>query len=246
MKPIQELTLFDSSREIEDITAFIKPHDSITATIPLGGMLIDDKLLIKETASNQLIAQAANIGNYCSGSESIPIFLRLKKKEAIIVGRLMKLVVKEDEIHLQDFRMLKQGWKNRSEERVQPKHPVYFTFKNDGHEFRASLNDISVKGLCMIANIGADEVPEALANLDLTLLLSLESFIDEFHVKGIIKNYRYLTDSLIRIGVETFPSRSDFRCLSNYIRQRRSEIMEEVFSNFRELLSYRQVSDLRF
>jgi hypothetical protein len=52
----------------------------------------------------------------------------------------------------------------------------------------------------------------------------LKPYLEEFRVRGIVKDMRYLTESLTRIGLEIFPKRSDFRRLADYIHVRRQEI----------------------
>lgn len=246
MKPIQEITLFESARLMDDVTTLIHSGDQIEVSIPQGGMMVDDRLMIKAAVKDLLIARTINIGNYCLGRESIPVFLRLRNGGTIIVSRLVKLFIKEDEVHLRDFRLLKQEWKERSEQRVQPKAPVYFTFTRGGQEIRASLHDISSKGMCIIANVPIQNIPEDISSSDVNLSISMQPFLEEFEVRGIVKNVRSLTDSLTRIGLEIFPTRSDFVQLGKYIHARREEIMEDIYCNFRELLNFRQVPDLRF
>lgn len=246
MKPIQEITLFESAKEVEDISKLIHPEDNVEVTIPLSGMLVNDQLMVKNASTGQIIARAGNIGNFCSGSETIPVFLRLQDEQTIIVSRTIKILVHDDEVHLSDFHILKQEWRERSEQRVQPKFPVYFSFTSDGKEIRASLHDISVKGMCLIANMQMDEIPATITNSDLDLTINVKPFLEEFRVRGIVKDMRYLTDSLTRIGLEIFPTRSEFKRLADYIHVRHQEIMEEVFANFRAMLNYRQVADLRF
>lgn len=246
MKPIQEITLFESAKEVEDITSLVCPEDIIEVTIPMSGMLVNDHLAVKETSSSQIVARAGNIGNFCSGSETIPVFLRMHEGQTIIVSRTVKILVHDDEVHLSDFHILKQEWRERSEQRVQPKFPVYFSFTSDGKEIRASLHDISIKGMCLIANIELDEIPAAITNSDLDLMVNVKPYLEEFRVRGIVKDMRYLTESLTRIGLEIFPTRSDFRRLADYIQVRHQEITEEVFANFRAMLNYRQAADLRF
>ncbi len=246
MKPFQEITLFDSAKAVEDITTLIHPEDNLGVTIPMSGMLVDDQLVIKDTSSHQVIAKASNIGNFCSGSETIPVFLRLHDEQTIVVSRTVKILIHDDEVHLSDFHILKQEWRERSEQRVQPKFPVYFSFTSNGMEIRASLHDISIKGMCLIANIEKDAIPATITNSDLDLMINVKPYLEEFRVRGIVKDMRSLTESLTRIGLEIFPTRSDFRRLANYIQVRRQEIMEEVFANFRAMLNYRQAADLRF
>jgi hypothetical protein len=246
MKPIQEITLFESATEVEDISTLIRSEDSIEVTIPMSGMLVNDRIKVTDTSSNQVIARAGNIGNFCSGSETIPVFLRLHDEQTIVVSRTVKILIHNDEVHLSDFHVLKQEWRERSEQRVQPKFPVYFSFTSDGIDIRASLHDISVKGMCVIANVQMDEIPETITNSDLDLTINVKPYLEEFLVRGIVKDMRYLTESLTRIGLEIFPTRSDFRRLADYIHVRRQEISEEVFANFRAMLNYRQAADLRF
>lgn len=246
MKPIQEITLFESATEVEDISTLIRSEDSIEVTIPMSGMLVNDRIKVTDTSSNQVIARAGNIGNFCSGSETIPVFLRLHDEQTIVVSRTVKILIHNDEVHLSDFHILKQEWRERSEQRVQPKFPVYFSFTSDGIDIRASLHDISVKGMCVIANVQMDEIPETITNSDLDLTINVKPYLEEFRVRGIVKDMRYLTESLTRIGLEIFPTRSDFRRLADYIHVRRQEISEEVFANFRAMLNYRQAADLRF
>ncbi len=246
MKPIQEITLFESAKEVDDISTLIHPEDNIEVTIPMSGMLVNDQLAVKETTSSQVIARAGNIGNFCSGSETIPVFLRIQNDQTIIVSRTVRILIHNDEVHLSDFHVLKQEWRERSEQRVQPKFPVYFSFISDGMEIRANLHDISIKGMCLIANVQMDEIPASITNSDLDFKINVKPFLEEFRVRGIVKDMRYLTDSLTRIGLEIFPTRSEFKRLANYVHVRRQEIMEEMFANFRAMLNYRQAADLRF
>ncbi len=246
MKPIQEITLFESAAEIEDIGKYVHPQEWIEVSIPLGGMLVNDKLLIRDISEDQVVAKTSNIGNYCSNNESIPVFIKIGDGDTVILSRLVKLFIREDEVHLKDFRLLKQGWKERTEERVQPKYPVYFTFKSGSDEIRGSLHDISLKGLSVIANIPLQEIPDSISSADVTMTLDIKPFLEDFQVCGITKNFRYLTDSLTRIGLEIFPDRNSFKNLANYILMRRQEIMEEMFANFMDMLNYRQAHDLRF
>lgn len=246
MKPIHEITLFDSATEIEDIGAYVQPQNWVEISIPIDGMLVNDKLFIKDLSQDQMVASTTNIGNFCSNNESIPVFLKVHNSETVIVGRLVKLIIRDDEVHLRDFRLLKQGWKERSEERVQPKYPIYFTLRSGKRKIRGSLHDISLKGLCVIANIPLQEIPGRITNSDVKMTLNIQPLLEDLHVCGIVKDFRYLTDSLTRIGLEIFLDRSGFKDLSDYIRIRKQEIADEVFSNFREMLSYRQAHDLRF
>lgn len=246
MKPIQEITLFESAKEVDNISTLICPEDKIEVTIPISGMLVDDQLTVKDTSSNQIIAQAGNIGNFCSGSETIPVFLRLQNEQTIVVSRTVRILIHSNEVHLSDFHILKQEWRERSEQRVQPKFPVYISFTSDGMEIRANLHDISIKGMCLIANVQMDEIPASITSSDLDLMINVKPYLEEFRVRGIVKDMRCLTDSLTRIGLEIFPTRSDFKRLANYVHVRRQEIMEEMFANFRAMLNYRQAADLRF
>ncbi len=100
--------------------------------------------------------------------------------------------------------------------------------------------------MCLIANVQMDEIPASITSSDLDLMINVKPYLEEFRVRGIVKDMRCLTDSLTRIGLEIFPTRSDFKRLANYVHVRRQEIMEEMFANFRAMLNYRQAADLRF
>jgi hypothetical protein len=153
------------------------------------------------------------------------VFLRSKAFSTSIVGQVKNMNYVDGVFHLSDFSI--QDWKERSSERVQPKDPVYVTLHWRNKEARVCMEDISAIGMGVFAGSEVGRLIHIQPGLGVRLEFDLVETPFE-NLEGRILYRQRVGQYVDKLGLRLFPNTKQRRCLDEYIKQRRREILDEI------------------
>jgi hypothetical protein len=245
------VTVTDISRstrieDVDDISALLSQDSVIDVEIPMRGLLVRESIVVSRCSRNHLEAQTSNISHFCTGTYNYPLFIKVRGTNKIVVGRLADLLVYTGKLSLNDFQVLNQVWIDRQSERVQPKQPTFVTFIHGKKQIRANLFDLSKNGMGILVDKSIDIEMDEVLNSDILVLLKIPQKNTLCRVPAIVTQIRSISGDLTRIGLKTSPSKADEKILDRYLSERKREILDEVFSNFKEMLNFRETKDMYF
>lgn len=142
-----------------------------------------------------------------------------------IIGRVEHMNYVDGIFHLADFSI--QDWKQRQNERVQPRDPTYVTLRWRQKEGRVCLEDLSVSGMGVFAG---REVGREI-KIEPGLIVHLDFKLCEYtfdHLEGRILYRQYVGQCVEKLGMRIFPNSKQRRSLEEYVALRRQEILAEV------------------
>lgn len=163
-----------------------------------------------------------------------------------VMARLKSVNTSQGMFVLSGFAYTDIEWKERQHERVQPKHPTYVTLHYRRKAIRASMGNISVNGMGILAykifERGMSLKPGSNIHLDFQLPPD-HNFIA---LKGRVIHLNSIVGDITKIGIRLFPTAKEARLLAKYIIPRKQEIMEELNRAYWELIQPMGVKSLYF
>ncbi len=208
------------------------------------GVVLDQKVSVYKVNPDSVTFRVDDV-RLCAALEGyVHLHSRLFPKP--VVAHLTHLNVCNGMLVLSGFVYIDTDWKERQHERVQTQNPTYVTLRWKGKVFSACMENISVKGMGLLAyklfERGMKIQPGSNARLDFQL-----SPEDRYtSVRGVIVYLHPLSSLWVKLGIRLFPSARQARSLEKYIAHRKDEIMEELDRNSYELSRPRGVESLYF
>lgn len=164
-----------------------------------------------------------------------------------VTAQLKSLNLSKGMLVLSDFAYTENEWKKRRHERVQPRRPTYVNLHCKDIEIRACMENISVKGIGVLAfkisEKGLNIEPGS--NIQLDFKLPPDYKFTDLRGKVVYLNMRSEFSATI-IGIQLFPKTKEARALRKYIAQRKQEILRELTQAYWELSQPRGVESLYF
>lgn len=240
---VSEIALDDGSAEISTI---LQKENVVDLEIPVRGLLLKESVIVCDNSHGHVEAQSSNISHFCTGTFNYPLFIRTVQNNHTLMCRLSDLLVYSGKLVLSDFQLLDQTWIDRQWERVQPRLPIFVTIIKNRKKIRANLFDLSQTGMCILIDKSVLGDPNKLMNKEFRIQMNLPPGNTACNVKGRVIQKRYISDNLLRLGLEISMLKKDGMIISQYLSKRKRDILDELFLNFKELLHYRDVKDLYF
>ena len=232
--------------DTDDIRSVLHNESIIEVEIPVRGLLIKESVVVSNCDSDHIEAQSSNISHFCTGAINYPLFIRERNTNRTLTCRLSDLLVYSGKLILNDFRSLDQSWIDREYDRVQPKLPLYATMVTHKLRNRANVFDLSRNGICiLISKTGFEHQDELLGKL-VQILVTLPGQTSGCAIKGKVVQTRPIGKNLVRVGIETSPSKKDAKSIAHYLSERKREILDDLFLNFMQLMNYREAKDQYF
>lgn len=132
--------------------------------------------------------------------------------------------------HLSDLSYA--DWRDRKDERVQPKCPIYFNMYFCRKTYRAFLEDICSVGMGIMVNKTIDPDGRLRPGVKLLLEFQLAPEHLSFNLKGAIVYRKNVGQQLIKYGLHLLPNTDQKTTLQAYITQRYDEILNELEQDY--------------
>ena len=217
---------------------------NLRLTKSFRGMVLNQVINILEVNPDCATFQTTSI-EMCAALEG-NIYLHNQLFPKPVVARLKNLNTCKGIFVLSGFTYIDTEWKERQHERVRPPKTVYVTLHWRRKAFRASLENISVNGMGLLAykifKCGMKIQP----GLNTQLEFQLSPEYKYMALKGRIIYSHAINSLFVKLGIQLYPKAREARSLKKYIAQRKNEIMEELDQAFTELSKPRGVESLFF
>src|SRR3990172_326231 len=174
------------------------------------------------------------------------IYLHSRLFPKPVMARLKSLNISKGMFVLSGFTYIDSEWKKRQHERVQPKHPTYVTLHWKGQAVRASMENISVDGMGVLAYKLTERRMEIQPGANIQLDFQLSPDHKYTAVKGTIVHSKTRGRFLTMIGVRLFLKAKEVRSLERFIARRKQEILVELNQAYWEMSRPRGVESLYF
>lgn len=234
------------NEDIDELSNILGKETVLDVEIPMRGLLVKESIVVSDYSRNFLEAQSSNISHFCTGSINTPLFIKVRGLSKIVVGRMTDLLAYKGKLRLNDFRILNQSWIDRNCERMQPKQPTYVTLMNGKNQIRANLFDLSRTGAGLFISKAPEEDATEMYDMNIIMVVRIPPRNTTCKIPGKIAQVHNISNELVRLGLTLSPVKADCRILEKYLTERKREILDEAFNNYRELLNYRETKDLYF
>jgi hypothetical protein len=190
------------------------------------GLLISQDVYLVGVEPGGATFQASD-SRLCATPEG-PVNLHSRLFPRPLAARMTEADVRQGTFVLSDIAYIGTQWTERRSERVTPKSPTHVTLHWRRKAIRASLEDLSVKGMGLLAykllERGAHFQPGSHVLLD----FELPNDFDWAAMRGVVVYVNQCSSSLVRIGLRLQPNDRDARSLETYLAQRKQEIVDEL------------------
>jgi hypothetical protein len=221
-----------------------RQNAALHLTKSFRGIVLNQDINILEVNPDCATFQTTSI-EMCAALEG-DIYLHNQLFPKPVVAHLKNLNTCKGIFVLSGFTYIDTEWKERQYERVRPPKTVYVTLHWRRKKFRASLENISVNGMGLLAyklfESRMNIQPGSYTQLEFQLSPEYKSMA----LKGRIIYSRAINNSFVKLGIHLYPKAREARSLKKYIAQRKYEIMEELDQTFTELSRPRGVESLFF
>jgi hypothetical protein len=123
-------------------------------------------------------------------------------------------------------------WRDRKDERVQPKRPTYINMYFYRKTYRAFLIDICNEGMGILVNKTIDPAGRLQPGVKLLLEFRLTPEHLFFNLKGTLLYRKNVGQQLIKYGLHLLPNTNQKTTLQAYITQRYDEILNELEQDY--------------
>lgn len=232
--------------ESAEFSALLRNQSVVDVEIPVKGLLVRESVVLSDCSPGQVEAQCSNISHFCTGSFDTPLFIKLHRTNNVLACRLNDMAIHSGKLILSDFRVMDRVWTDRECDRVQPRQSIFVSVINGRQKLRANLFDLSLTGMGILIDqkgiIGQKDQPGS----KLIILLRLPNDDKLCKVEGVVRQSRKMPHNLIRLGLDISMSKREQNIVSQYLTERKREILDELFLNFLGLLNYRATKDEYF
>ena len=232
--------------EDEDLRSVLHADSIVEVEIPVRGLLIKESVVVSNCESSHVEAQTSNISHFCTGTFNYPIFIHERNTNRMLTCRLSDVLVYSGKLMLNDFRSFDQSWIDRECERVQPKLPLYAITLMQKQKIRANVFDLSQNGMCLLIVKNGVIRKDSLFGKLIQISVTLPGQSVGCKIKGKVVQSRSISNNLLRVGVETSPTKKDAKLIAHYLSERKREILDDLFINFMQLMNYREAKDQYF
>ncbi len=232
--------------DMEDISSVFQSEKVIEVEIPVRGLLIKESVVVSNCDSDHVEAQTSNISHFCTGTYNYPLFIRERNTNRILTCRLNDLLVYSGKLMLNNFGSFDQSWVDREFERVQPKLPLYANMVTQKQRIRVNVFDLSQNGMCLLIGKNGVVRKDEITGKPVQISVTLPGQSSICKIKGKVVQSRSIANNLIRVGIETNPSKKDAKIIAHYLSDRKREILDDLFLNFMQLMNYRETKDQYF
>jgi hypothetical protein len=241
-----DISRSESIEDVGDISALLSKDSVIDVEIPMRGLLVRESIVISSCTRTQLEAQSSNISHFCTGTYNYPLFIKVRGTNKVVIGKMADLLVYKGKLRLNDFRVINQPWIDRQSERVQPQKTSFVILSSGGKRIRANLLDISTTGVCVLVPQVCVKEVEGFFDSTLSILIEIPQKKVPLRIDAEVAQIRSISDVLLRIGLHMHPKRTQIKILDRYLTDRKREILDEAYINFKDLLNNRGTKDLFF
>src|SRR4030067_1922284 len=232
----------------DDVLTIIRSLGRQNVTLQLTksfkGMVLNQDINILEVNLDCATFQTTRI-EMCAALEG-NLFLHNQLFPKPLVARLKKLNTCKGIFVLSGFAYIDTEWKERQYERVRPPRTVYVTLHWWGKSYRASLENISINGMGLLAYKLFESRMKIQPGSNTQLEFQLSPEYKYMALKGRIIYSRTINSLFVKLGIQLYPKAREARLLKKYIAQRKYEIMEELDQAFTDLSKPRGVESLFF
>ena len=222
---------------VDDVLSVIRYLGQQNATLELTkafrGIVVQQDVSALEVNPDEAAFRVSNI-EMCGALEG-DVFLRNRLFPKPVKAHIKSLDLVKGRVVLSGFTYTDIDWKLRQHERVQPKRPIYFTFHSKGKAVRASIVNISVDGIRVLASefdqSGIKITPGS--NVQMNFELPPDHIFTA--LKGTIVYINTISRFLTAIGIRLLPKVEEARSLEKYVTQRKQDILEELSQAYWEL-----------
>jgi hypothetical protein len=229
-----------------DISEFLIKDNVLDVEVPIKGLIIKESVVISCASTDHIEAQTDNISHFCTGMDNYPVYIRIEGSNKVVVCKCSDLLVYAAKLKFRDFRVIEQAWIDRKHDRVQPKSPTFVTLTQGKKNLVANLIDISRIGACVFIDRSSAGEPDELFESDILVTLKIPPKNHILKLKAETAHLQAISGELLRMGLRIFPEKEDKKILNQYLMDRKKEILDEVFLNFKNMLTFRQTKDLYF
>jgi hypothetical protein len=226
------------------ISSLRRQNITIKLTRSFKGIVLNQNVNISEV--NKGCASFRVIGKKIySGLEEF-VHLQSDFFPKAMVARIKSLDINKGTIILSQFAYTETDWKERKEERVRPKSPIYLDLHWKTKVINACLMDFSATGI----GISAQTILESGMNIwnGLNIKLNFQfSPNDTFTLmKGKIVYSHVINRTLVKLGILLFPNAEETLSLKRLFTNRKLETMNELDQNFKEFYKRPGVESMYF
>ncbi len=174
------------------------------------------------------------------------IYLHSPGLGEVLTARVLEMDVQLGRFMLGEFILTGRPWRERSQDRVQPRRPIRVILRCNEHSMSASLENISLIGVGLLAYKTAERGLEPREGCQVSVDFELPVMRGRISLPGRLVNVIYPGARLACLGVHTFPDMDQARVLERYVTHRKAEIVDELDSALNAAFEPRSVKELYF
>jgi hypothetical protein len=217
-------------------------HLTISLTKHYKGITLNLPVRILQAGPDSAVIRASQ--HRALASLNGVVHLHCEEFSGAIAGHIHPVDVAQGAFLLSDLAHV--GWRDRREERVQPKTPTYVTFTIKRQAYRAYVEDISLHGMGLLVKNDVDTGANLRTGAKIHLELHLTAELRLTHLKGVLVYRQEVGRQLVKLGLRLFASESQKTSLQRYIVQRHDEIIAELEQESMRMREPRRSEDLYF
>jgi hypothetical protein len=161
-------------------------------------------------------------------------------------ARVLEMDVQLGRFLLGEFVQTGRPWAERSQERVQPRRPIRVMLRCEEHSMPASLENISLIGVGLLAYKSAERGLDLRVGSQVTVDFELPVLRGRVSLPGRLVNVVYPGARLACLGVHTLLDMNQARVVERYVTHRKAEIVDELDSALNAAFEPRGVKELYF
>jgi hypothetical protein len=214
----------------DDVLSIIKllgqQNTALELTKSYKEIVLKQAVNILEVNPDTATFRATNI-EMCAALED-GVYLHNQLFPKPVMAQIKGLSFNEGMFVLSDFAYRDAEWKERKHERVRPKDPTYLTLRWKRKECRASIENLSVTGMGILAYKLVEKEMKFHPGSSIVLDFQLPPNYEYTGLKGTIVYLNPIGAYSAKLGVQLHPKASEAHSLEKYIAQRKQEIFEEL------------------
>jgi hypothetical protein len=211
------LTIFDSHADRKS---------SLVMTNSFRGMILSQEIKPVAVDKYRAVFQAYDL-DICAALEGC-VHLHSSLLPKPVRAKVSDLSVRQGMFSLTDFAYIDGDWKDRLHERVQPREPTYVSLHYRQTIIRASMLDISIRGMGVLVCESDEEDLDFQPNASVCTDFETSPTFRWAKLGGAIHYQHKLSKSIARLGIRLYPKIEQARQLDKYISNRKVEIMDEL------------------
>jgi hypothetical protein len=224
-KVMSENAACSQKQKATEVDELVACNNPMVIASSYKGIVLTQPVCVQSIVPGKVTFQAPEQGLCFTLKEKVQFYSSVSRE--IVSARVLECNGTKGLLELADLTFTGRCWKERQNDRVQPRDPIYVHVEHKRALVRANLENLSTGGMSLMGCTYRENALHLDHDTAVRLTLQLPGDDDRMNLKGRVVHARQI-GSLVIVGVQLVAHSAQEKRISQYVKARKIEILAEL------------------